>query len=111
MISGTFNCLTHFHGHKLTLSFLHSLENVGLKFKYQFNEVPNEVKALQSDDTLEPTSKKIKLKNDSKKSAITDYSFLQLPVTRFIIYLENQKLTTYLEKCQALYDSRSKSAN
>jgi len=90
---------------------LHSLENVGLKFKYQFNEVPNEVKALQSDDTLEPTSKKIKLKNDSKKSAITDYSFLQLPVTRFIIYLENLNLAPYLEKCQALYDSRSMSAN
>ena len=111
MISGTFNCLTHFHGHKLTLSFLHSLENVGLKFKYQFNEVPNEVKALQSDDTLEPTSKKIKIKNDSKKSAITDYSFLQLPATRFVIYLENLNLTSYLEKCQALYDNRSKSAN
>jgi hypothetical protein len=84
-----------------------SIENVGLKFKYHFNE--KEVTALQSND--EPTSKKIKLKNNSKKSAITDYSLLQLPVTRFIMYLENLNLAPYLEKCQAMYNSRSKTAD
>jgi hypothetical protein len=61
---------------------------VGLKFKYQFEDIAGNAKAFKNSEDNEPMPKKLKL-NDSKRTSILEYSSVQLPVAPFIDYLEN----------------------
>jgi len=72
--------------HYLILFFSLSLDNVGLKFKYQFNNAATDTKKLRNSEDNEPISKKPKM--DNKLTSILEYSSIQLPVTPFIEYLE-----------------------
>lgn len=93
--------------------FLLSLDNVGLKFKYQFNDhvVESTSKKAQLDNNNcenmieSPTAKKTKLNHDNKKTSILEYSSVQLPVTAFIEYLEKQHLNVFVEQCLSFKNS------
>jgi len=86
---------------------------VGLQLKYKFNEDSGEVKKSKnsSDDGLEnPPAKKLKL-DDSRKTSILKYSSVQLPVTAFLDYLDNQHLSNFVDNCQTLCETGSKLDN
>jgi hypothetical protein len=85
---------------------------VGLQLKYKFTENSGDVKKLKNpnDDLIEPASKKVKL-DDSRKTSILKYSSVQLPVTAFLDYLENQHLSKFVENCQTLSESCLKMDN
>jgi tRNA A-37 threonylcarbamoyl transferase component Bud32 len=72
---------------------------VGLKFKYQFDDIiaARNAKKLKNSEVDEPIAKKLKL-NDNKITTILEYSSVQLPVAPFIDYLEKFS-NTFVNQC------------
>jgi hypothetical protein len=85
---------------KTDLPFFLSLKNVGLKFKYQFDEEIIEADKKNDEDDELP-SKKLKLNislNENKKITILKYSSVQLPVVPFIDYLDKYS-KDFVDQC------------
>jgi hypothetical protein len=88
-----FNVIANLH------FFFLSLDNVGLKFKYQFDDIiaAGNLKKHKNSEVDEPVSKKMKL-NDNKITTILEYSSVQLPVSPFIDYLEKYS-NAFVNQC------------
>jgi len=88
------------------LFFPISLNNVGLKFKYQFNEEILEAESKKSNTENGSASKKMKLTNDKRKNTIFCYSSVQLPLAAFIDYIEKEYLNNFVNHCMESQQSK-----